>query len=71
MQHAAASGQAFDTVGISVSTSFAAGVPVKVMQERLGHATAQITLDLYSHVIPGMGAEAAVKIAGLLRNAGA
>jgi integrase len=49
----------------------AAGVPVKVMQERLGHATAQITLDLYSHVIPGMGAEAAVKIAGLLRNAGA
>lgn len=47
----------------------AAGVPVKVMQERLGHATSQITLDLYSHVIPGMGADAAVKIAGLLRRA--
>lgn len=26
--------------------------------ERLGHATAQITLDLYSHVIPGMDADA-------------
>lgn len=47
----------------------AAGVPVKVMQERLGHGSSQITLDLYSHVIPGMGADAASKIAGLLRRA--
>ena len=47
----------------------AAGVPVKVMSERLGHAKVQITIDLYQHVIPGMGADAAAKIAGLLRRA--
>lgn len=45
----------------------AAGVPPKVMQERLGHSSIQITMDLYSHVIPGMQADAAAKIAGLLR----
>lgn len=47
----------------------AAGVPLKVMSERLGHASTQITSDLYQHVIPGMGADAAAKIAGLLRRA--
>jgi integrase len=45
----------------------AAGVPLKVMSERLGHATTQITADLYQHVIPGMGADAAAKIGALLR----
>lgn len=39
------------------------------MSERLGHATVQITIDLYQHVIPGMGADAAAKIGGLLRRA--
>jgi integrase len=47
----------------------AAGIPVKVMSERLGHAKVQITIDLYQHVMPGMGADAAAKIAGLLRRA--
>ena len=37
----------------------AAGVPAKVVSERLGHATIAITLDVYSHVIPGMDAQAA------------
>ena len=45
----------------------AAGVPVKVMQERLGHASSVITMDLYTHVVPGMQADAAAKIGGLLR----
>jgi integrase len=45
----------------------AAGVPPKVMQERLGHASVQITIDLYSHVIPGMQADAASRIGALLR----
>jgi integrase len=27
----------------------------KVVQEILGHATIGITLDTYSHVLPGMG----------------
>lgn len=31
-----------------------AGVHPKVVQERLGHSTIAITLDLYSHVIPSM-----------------
>ena len=37
----------------------AASVPAKVMQERLGHANVSITLDLYSHVVPGMQEQAA------------
>ena len=37
-----------------------AGVHVKVISERLGHSTVGITLDLYSHVTPTMGREAAV-----------
>ncbi len=45
----------------------AAGVPPKVMQERLGHSSVQITLDLYSHVVPGMQADAAARIGALLR----
>ncbi len=30
------------------------GVHPKVVQERLGHATISTTLDLYSHVAPGL-----------------
>src|ERR671910_3365014 len=35
------------------------GVHPKVVQELLGHATITITLDTYSHVLPGMGDAAA------------
>lgn len=31
-----------------------AGVPVKVVSERLGHARVSITLDIYAHVLPDM-----------------
>ena len=34
------------------------GVHVKLVQELLGHATISITLDTYSHLLPGMGDEA-------------
>jgi integrase len=37
----------------------------KVVSEHLGHATVSITLDIYSHAIPAMQEEAAVRIAGL------
>jgi integrase len=37
------------------------GVHPKVVQERLGHAGIAITLDLYSHVAPGMQEAAALK----------
>jgi integrase len=43
-----------------------AGVPVKVVSERLGHANISITLDTYSHVIPGMDQEAASTVAQLI-----
>lgn len=45
----------------------AAGVHPKVAQERLGHSTIAITLDLYSHVMPGMQEDAAEKVDGALR----
>jgi len=35
------------------------GVHPKVVSERLGHSSIGITLDTYSHVLPGMQAEAA------------
>ena len=35
------------------------GVHPKVVQERLGHATISTTLDLYSHVTPGLQEAAA------------
>jgi site-specific recombinase XerD len=31
------------------------GIHPKLVQELLGHATISITLDTYSHVLPGMG----------------
>ncbi len=31
-----------------------AGVPVKVVSERLGHAHVSFTIDTYQHVLPGM-----------------
>ncbi len=39
----------------------AAGVHPKVVSERLGHANIGITLDIYSHVLPGMQEAAAEK----------
>ncbi len=41
----------------------------KVVSERLGHASIAITLDTYSHVMPGMQEEAAEKIDAGLRAA--
>ena len=35
------------------------GIHPKIVSERLGHANIQITLDTYSHLLPGMQ-EAAV-----------
>ncbi len=35
------------------------GVNPKFVQELLGHASVAITLDTYSHMLPGMGGEAA------------
>ena len=42
-----------------------AGVPVKVISERLGHESPAFTLKQYAHVIPGMQAEAAAQVAAI------
>lgn len=47
----------------------AAGVHPKVASERLGHSTIGITLDLYSHVMPGMQADAAEQVDAALQAA--
>lgn len=46
-----------------------AGVPVKVISERLGHESPAFTLRQYAHVMPGMQAAAAAQIADVLADA--
>jgi integrase len=43
-----------------------AGVPIKVVSERLAHATIAMTLDVYAHVLPAMDREAAGRFGQLL-----
>jgi integrase len=43
-----------------------AGVPVKVVSERLGHASTSFTMDTYAHVLPGMQEDAAAAVADLV-----
>lgn len=45
------------------------GVHPQVVQERLGHTQIGITLDIYSHVLPGMQAEAATRLNGWMQPA--
>lgn len=47
----------------------ASGVHPKIASERLGHSKVGITLDLYSHVMPGMQADAAAKVDDALKAA--
>jgi integrase len=47
----------------------ASGVHPKVASERLGHSRIGITLDLYSHVLPGMQEDAATRVDDALRHA--
>jgi len=44
------------------------GVHPKIVSEMLGHSSIAITLDTYSHVIPGLGEVVASAIEGLLRD---
>ena len=44
------------------------GIHPKVVQERLGHASIQITLDTYSHVAPGLQEAAAKRFDELLNH---
>lgn len=43
-----------------------AGVHPKIVSERLGHSTIALTLDVYSHVLPSMQAEATAQLETML-----
>jgi integrase len=43
-----------------------AGVPVHVVSQRLGHASASTTWDVYGHVLPGQQSDAAARIAAAI-----
>lgn len=43
-----------------------AGIPAKVVQERLGHSSIGVTLDVYSHVVKKLDHEAAETVAHLI-----
>lgn len=44
-----------------------AGIQPKVVQERLGHSSIAITLDIYSHLFPSLQKEAAQKIGEIIQ----
>jgi integrase len=52
------------------SLMLAAGVPVKVVSDRLGHAQISITLDIYTHLLPGAQADGVTAMMGLIAGSG-
>ena len=50
----------------SATLLLAAGVPVQLVSQRLGHASAGFTLSVYAGVLPGAQHDAAEKLAALL-----
>jgi integrase len=48
------------------SLMLAAGVPMAVVSKRLGHSTIGITADTYSHLLEGVGRDAAERAAALI-----
>lgn len=56
----------YDLRHTAATLAESAGVPVKVVSEMLGHPSAALTLDVYSHVLPHMQDDAAAKVEALL-----
>jgi integrase len=54
----------------AASLLLAAGVNVKVVSERLGHESIEITLRVYAHTLPTMGRAAADKLDGIFAAGG-
>ncbi|MBN1369958.1 MAG: tyrosine-type recombinase/integrase [Dehalococcoidaceae bacterium] len=50
----------------SATLMLKAGIHPKIVQEKLGHSSIVVTLDLYSHVSPGMQHQAAEKLDAIL-----
>ena len=55
-----------DTRHSYATAALAAGVPVKVLSQRLGHADVTVTLRIYAHVMPGDDEAAAAQAAAVL-----
>jgi integrase len=51
------------------SHMLASNVHPKIVQERLGHSSIAITMDIYSHLMPNMQGDAASAVDGVLRAA--
>ena len=51
------------------SHMLAANVHPKIVQERLGHSSIAITMDIYSHAMPNMQADAAAKVDAVFKAA--
>ncbi|WP_375762854.1 tyrosine-type recombinase/integrase [Bradyrhizobium sp. Pha-3] len=51
------------------SHMLASNIHPKVVQERLGHSSIAITMDVYSHLMPNMQGEAAAAVDGVMRAA--
>ena len=52
-----------------ISHMLAEGVHPKIASERAGHASIAITLDVYSHVMPGLQEDAAKRVDATLQRA--
>lgn len=52
----------------SATLALQAGVPLKVVQERLGHQRIEVTMDIYAHALPSAQKDAARLIGGLLHD---
>ena len=59
LQEAAIDGRFHDLRHTAATLLLSAGVHPKVVSERLGHASVNITLDTYSHILPDVQGEAA------------
>ena len=55
------------TYGTRTRLSSCQGVHPKIVSERLGHSNISITLDTYSHVLPGMQEDAIAAFDASLR----
>ena len=50
----------------AASLALATGIHPKVVSERLGHSSVAITLDIYSHLTPGLQEDAAERLGEIL-----
>ncbi len=50
----------------AASLSLAAGIPPKVVSERLGHATVAFTMDVYTKVLPQLDQDAAERLSAIV-----